>query len=210
MGKKSGIRKLERNRLPSVWTNFFNITTPFQYQPLTPLAPPPFLCLVTTPSSRAQSTHSTSPADADAHVVAPRRSHRRRRLPRPMASCGGHARHLVRRCKVRRPINLYQSRNALACRACSLFIKEAAHSPKEGFVTAQRAKAMAEAKHPKNWKELGHANPMRDIFVEKLVRLLRNCEAFFQLDPLANRSRFFCLESHPLIRWLSGSQHLSG
>ena len=29
---------------------------------------------------------------------------------------------------------------------------------------------MAEAKHPKNWKELGHANPMRDIFVEKLVR----------------------------------------
>ena len=39
-----------------------------------------------------------------------------------------------------------------------------------GFVTAQRAKAMAEAKHPKNWKELGHANPMRDIFVEKLVR----------------------------------------
>jgi hypothetical protein len=41
-----------------------------------------------------------------------------------------------------------------------------------GFVTAQRAKAMAEAKHPKNWKELGHANPMRDIFVEKLVRLI--------------------------------------
>jgi hypothetical protein len=38
-----------------------------------------------------------------------------------------------------------------------------------GFVTAQRAKAMAEAKHPKNWKALGHANPMRDIFVEKLV-----------------------------------------
>lgn len=31
---------------------------------------------------------------------------------------------------------------------------------------------MAEAKHPKNWKELGHSNPMRDIFVEKLVRLM--------------------------------------
>ena len=32
---------------------------------------------------------------------------------------------------------------------------------------------MAEAKHPKNWKELGQSNPMRDIFVEKLVRVLR-------------------------------------
>ena len=41
-----------------------------------------------------------------------------------------------------------------------------------GFVTAQRAKAMAEAKHPKNWKELGQSNPMRDIFVEKLVQPL--------------------------------------
>ncbi len=47
-----------------------------------------------------------------------------------------------------------------------------------GFVTAQRAKAMAEAKHPKNWKELGHANPMRDIFVEKLVRLRYNIGCF--------------------------------
>jgi hypothetical protein len=60
------------------------------------------------------------------------------------------------------------SRIALSC----VVSKGKYNDWKAGFVTAQRAKAMAEAKHPKNWKELGQSNPMRDIFVEKLVQPL--------------------------------------
>ncbi len=67
---------------------------------------------------------------------------------------------------------------------------------------------MAEAKHPKNWKELGHANPMRDIFVEKLVRLLYNIKCF---RPLLRNALTWFLGLHPSPHAIAaGSQHLSG